>query len=225
MQRTILCYGDSNTWGYVPLPMAERTKGIKRYSKDERWTGIIQKELGSDYLIVEEGLNSRTTNLEYPFPPDRNGKTYLPPCLYSHAPIDLVILALGGNDLKASFNREPLDIQEGLIELIDIIQSSAYGKDMLKAPQILIIPVSIPHSLVESSMDENGIIQFKGAIDKAKTLIGLYAETAVKKQCHFIDTTKSINPSSIDGLHLNKTAHKKLAKMLHQKIIEIFEFK
>jgi lysophospholipase L1-like esterase len=92
MQRTILCYGDSNTWGYVPLPMAERTKGIKRYSKDERWTGIIQKELGSDYLIVEEGLNSRTTNLEYPFPPDRNGKTYLPPCLYSHAPIDLVIL-------------------------------------------------------------------------------------------------------------------------------------
>ena len=103
MQRTILCYGDSNTWGYVPQSPAEKNLTIQRYPRHIRWPGILQNLLGEKFHVVEEGLNSRTTNLDYPIPPDRNGKTYLPSCLYTHAPIDLVILALGGNDLKNSF--------------------------------------------------------------------------------------------------------------------------
>jgi len=88
-QKTILCYGDSNTWGFVPStegygPTANKKPlRFQRYSRDERWTGRLQKLLGEDYYVIEEGLNGRTTNINSLLPPNRNGKTYLPPCLYS----------------------------------------------------------------------------------------------------------------------------------------------
>ena len=45
---TILCYGDSNTYGYNPV------NGL-RYPKDVRWTGVLQKLLGEQYAVIEEG--------------------------------------------------------------------------------------------------------------------------------------------------------------------------
>ncbi len=52
--KTVVCYGDSNTWGYDP-----HTK--TRFPSDVRWTGVLRQELGVDYLVIEEGLNGRTT--------------------------------------------------------------------------------------------------------------------------------------------------------------------
>ena len=64
--RRILCYGDSNTWGYIPASGA-------RYEPDVRWTGVAQRLLGSDYTLIEEGMNGRTTVYENPLSPGRNG--------------------------------------------------------------------------------------------------------------------------------------------------------
>ena len=50
----ILCYGDSNTWGYIPLTE-------KRYPPEVRWTGRLQRLLGPDYQVLEDGLSGRTT--------------------------------------------------------------------------------------------------------------------------------------------------------------------
>ena len=185
MQRTILCYGDSNTWGYVPTINAL----LQRYSQGERWPGLLQDYLGKNYSVIAEGLNGRTTNLDYPIPPDRNGKTYLPPCLYSHAPIDLVVLALGGNDLKVYFNRSASEIRDGLAELIAIIQSSNYGRAFKQAPEILILTQPLPLPIAEQFRDEQGILVFEGAIEKAKLLVELYAKLAQEKNCYFLDIT------------------------------------
>jgi|SRR5579885_1411837 lysophospholipase L1-like esterase len=220
-QKTILCYGDSNTWGYVPLRDHAQLKS--RYSREQRWTGILQDLLGSEYYIVEEGLNSRTTNLDYAVPPDRNGKTYLPSCLYSHAPIDLVVLGLGGNDMKTYFNRNPLDIKNGLAELVDIIQKSPYGSDMRQAPKILIMTQAIPYPFVEEYTDENGIRFLEGIVAKARELIPLYASLAEEKQCHFIDVSQDVSPSKIDGVHYDLNAHRILAELLNTKIRAIFQ--
>lgn len=222
MQRTILCYGDSNTWGYVPQHFIGRNVIKSRYSRDKRWPGILQIILGRNYHIIEEGLNGRTTNLDYHIPPDRNGKKYLSPCLYTHAPIDIVVLALGGNDFKAYFDRKAEDIANGLAELIDIIQSSKYGFDMQSAPKILILPPPIPLPIVEKFQDENGITVFKGAIDKAKKLVELYSKLSDEKNCFFLDSTDDIFPSELDGLHLNENNHEKLAKEVADKINYIY---
>ena len=72
--KTILCYGDSNTWGWNPATQ-------DRHSRDERWTGVLRRALGDGYLIVEEGLNGRTTVWDDPIEGYKSGKEYLIPCL------------------------------------------------------------------------------------------------------------------------------------------------
>jgi lysophospholipase L1-like esterase len=222
MQKTILCYGDSNTWGYVPQPLTEPTITISRYPRDKRWTGMLQCKLGDNYYVIEEGLNSRTTNLDYPIAPDRNGQRYLAPCLYTHAPIDLVVMALGGNDLKAFFEREAEDITRGLSELIDIVKSSNYGVDMISPPDILIIPPPVPLSIIETLHDENGISIFKGAIEKSKKLIHLYSLLSVEKKCFYLEDMSDILPSQVDGMHFDCSAHDKIADKIAKKIRLIY---
>lgn len=212
-QKSILCYGDSNTWGYVPMTPYLNCIS-QRYSYTQRWTGILQQLLGDYYYLIEEGLNSRTTNLNYQVPPDRNGKTYLAPCLYSHAPIDLIVLALGSNDFKVYFNRSPQDISIGLSDLIDTIQTSNYGPNFKTPPKILVITPPIPLPIAETIVDENSVRIYEGSIKKANLLIDLYKNLAKEKNCYFLDITQEIIPSAIDGCHLDSKAHKKLANIL-----------
>lgn len=219
-QINILCYGDSNTWGYIP--QSDHTLPKARYPRDIRWPGVLQTLLGDTFHVIEEGLNSRTTNLAYAPPPDRNGKTYLAPCLYSHAPLDLVVLALGGNDTKTYFNRSAEQIKNGLAELIDIIQTSPYGSDMLRAPQVLITTCAIPFPFIEEFEDENGEKFMRGAVKKSLELVGLYAQLASEKNCYFLDLSKKVIPSTIDGVHYDEGAHKKCAELICEKITEIF---
>jgi len=80
MTKSILCYGDSNTWGYVAGKFNLQTQYMERYPRDIRWTGRLQKLLGDQYYVIEEGLNGRSTNVDSDIPPDRNGKNYLLPC-------------------------------------------------------------------------------------------------------------------------------------------------
>ena len=81
--KTIVCFGDSNTWG-------ANASTRDRYPWAQRWTGLLQRELSDGYRVVEEGLNGRTTNLDDTIEPHRNGLTYLLPCLETHGPIDLI---------------------------------------------------------------------------------------------------------------------------------------
>lgn len=222
MQKTILCYGDSNTWGYVPQPLTVGNFTLLRYPRDQRWTGRLQDNLGDKYYVIEEGLNGRTTNLDYYIEPDRNGKRYLTPCLYTHAPVDLVIMALGGNDLKAFFNREAEDIAKGLSELIDIVKKSTYGPGMIASPNILIVPPPIPLPIIEEFSDEKGCAFFKGAIEKAKKLIHLYSLLSTEKQCFYLEDVCDILASKIDGMHFDRHAHAKMADKITEKIKWIY---
>ncbi|OGT43163.1 MAG: hypothetical protein A3F13_08830 [Gammaproteobacteria bacterium RIFCSPHIGHO2_12_FULL_40_19] len=219
--KTILCYGDSNTWGYVPSNDHSLPKA--RYPRHERWPGVLQILLGDGYYVVEEGLNSRTTNLDYAPPPDRNGKHYLAPCLYSHAPIDLVIFALGGNDTKTYFNRSAEEIKNGLAELIDIVQTSEYGQKLQASPKILITTPAIPMPFVENYLDENGVAFLRGVVKKVECLIDLYAQLAKEKNCFYLDISKEVKPSEIDGVHYDSAAHKQCAAIISKKIKSIFK--
>ena len=122
--KTIVCYGDSNTYGYNP------ENGF-RYEYEERWTTILQKELKDSAIVIPEGLNGRTTSFEDELRPGRNGATYLDPCLHSHGPIDLVVLMLGTNDLKIRFQATPTDIGKG-IDRLPYLQESGVLANLLQ---------------------------------------------------------------------------------------------
>ena len=118
----ILCFGDSKTWGFRP------DQPFQRYLHDVRWTGVLQEELGELYVIIEEGLNSRTTVWDDPFGDHKNAKLYLPPCLESHCELDVVIIMLGTNDSKAYFNLTASDVSQGLKVLCNIVKASGAGR-------------------------------------------------------------------------------------------------
>src|SRR5271165_6929995 len=128
--NTVLCYGDSNTWGHNP------ENGL-RYARDQRWPGVLRQSLGLGYDVIEEGLSGRTTVFNDPLEPYKSGKEYLPPCLRSHSPVDLVILMLGTNDVQSRYNVSALEISLGMGVLIEIIQQSAAGPGNT-APEILL---------------------------------------------------------------------------------------
>jgi len=208
--KRILCFGDSNTWGVIP---ASR----RRYDTETRWTGLLQKKLGTEYEIIEEGLNSRTTVIDDPKRPGKckNGKTYLTPCLHTHDPIDLVILFLGTNDLKEYFERSAEQIARGVEELIHIIQNTKF-RYVVQPPKILLICPTI----VDESVDKTKEKYF-GAEKKSRQLGKLYQEIANKYKIPYIDLSKEVQPSKKDGYHFEPETHKKVADLIAEAIKNI----
>lgn len=196
--REVLCYGDSNTWGYDPL-----TKD--RYGKDDRWTGVLQKTLGSDYHIAEEGLNGRTTVWDDPIEGYKNGKTYLIPCLETHKPLDLVIMMLGTNDLKKRFSLSAYDIANGAGVLVDIVNKSICGR-MEESPRVLLLAPPPLGKLTEFAE------MFEGGTEKSKKFSQHYRNVAQEHGCEFFDTSTAIRSSDVDGVHLEKKDHKALGE-------------
>ena len=114
----ILCFGDSNTYGYRP-------DGSGRFDADTRWTGLLQKKLGTNDRIIEEGLCGRTTVFSDELREGRRGLDTIGILLESHAPVDLLILMLGTNDCKTRYNASAGTIAKGLEQVITKAQKSS----------------------------------------------------------------------------------------------------
>jgi len=196
--KVVLCFGDSNTWGYNP-----RTK--ERYSKDERWTGVLKKELGQEYEVIEEGLNGRTTVWEDPIEGYKSGKDYLIPCLESHKPVDLVIIMLGTNDLKKRFSLSSYDIANGAGVLVDIALKSGSGPGGGSPKVLLIAPPKVGKLTEFAEM-------FEGATEKSEKFSYHYRKIADEYGCEFLDASEVVTSSNIDGIHLELSEHQKLGK-------------
>ena len=158
--RTVLCYGDSNTWGYDP---ATRT----RYPPHVRWTGVLAARLGAEYRVVEEGLNGRTTRWDDPIEPGRNGLTYLRPCIESHQPLDLIVIMLGTNDLKRRFDLSASDIAQSAAELAKLAWRFANAPDGSHAKVLLVAPPAVS-TLTEFDQ------MFDGAREKSRQFSHYY---------------------------------------------------
>ncbi len=133
---TILWFGDSNTWGVDPASQS-------RLGPHVRWPGVLGAALGPGAEVIEEGLRGRTTVWDDPFEEGRNGLVYLRPCLKSHAPLDLVTVMLGTNDLKAVFRLGSGEIAAGVAAIIRCIQHSAIGPDSSEPGVLVISPPPI----------------------------------------------------------------------------------
>lgn len=209
----VLCFGDSNTWGQTP-----QKKG--RYAADVRWTGQLQNLLGDNYYIVEEGLGSRTTDLEYPRKPGRNGKPYLQPCLETHNPIDVVVLMLGTNDLKIEFNRSVADIAQalsGLVEMIQTIGVNAAGE----APKVILVsPILVDDNKPTfKELYEPKFYNHESAV-KSQQLAEQVQAVAEQTGCTFVNASKVAGPGE-DGIHMDEESNAPLAELLAGKVEEL----
>lgn len=206
--KRILCYGDSNTWGYIPGT-------AKRHPVGTRWTSLLQEKLGDDYEIIEEGLNSRTTDLDDPKNIGKNGLVYFRPCLETHDPIDFLILMLGTNDMKERFNREPARIADGIKNLLENLKQFSI-EEKTKLPKVILISPPLVNESVAGVKDK-----YLGAEEKSKQLAALYQQIATQYNCTFVDITKLVSPSKTDGYHLEPSDHQLIADNFYKFIFKL----
>ena len=155
MKKRIVCFGDSNTWGYNALESS-------RYGEEIRWTGRLQRLLGEEYTVIEEAQNGRTTVWDDPIENRLAGLTYLWPCMESHSPFDLLIIMLGTNDTKLYFN-VPAGFSQAYQEV-----AGEYGCYFLDAARY-----AAPCEYDGVHLDEDGHKKLACAVyDKVKNILG-----------------------------------------------------
>ena len=202
MDRTVLIYGDSNSYGSPPMPDWD---GVPRFDRATRWPGVLAGLLGADWHVIEEGLPGRTTLHDDPVEgPHRNGLLVLPAILGSHAPLDLVVVMLGTNDLKAAFGMIPEEIAWGAEKLLRCIAGAECGPGGA-APKVLLIS--------PSWVEEAGCLaeMFAGGAAKSRKLAPLFRAVAERRGAVFLDAAPVIQVSPLDGVHFAASEHDKLA--------------
>jgi lysophospholipase L1-like esterase len=196
----IVAFGDSNTWGYEPGVGA-------RLGPQARWTGVMQLELGPAWRVIEEGLNGRTTVFDDPIEPDRRGSDYLPPCLRSHAPLDLLIIGLGCNDLKQRFSASAGDIANGTERLIQMARAEPVGPRGASPVIILLAPPPLGRLTDFAEM-------FAGGVEKSKLLAARYRAVAERNSVGFVDAGEFVVCSDRDGIHFEADQHAILGRAM-----------
>jgi lysophospholipase L1-like esterase len=203
--KTVLCFGDSNTWGFIPESITAPHPA--RHPHDVRWTGVLAKKLGTGFSVIEEGQNGRTTVHDDPFAAVRNGKAVLPALLESHKPLDLVVMMLGTNDLKAVFGVSPGEIAMGVKVLAQMILSSDSGHKA-KPPKLLLM---CPPAIGQQNHLPDIAAKFPNAFKDSRELPRHYEALASSLGCPHLNTQTLITAGS-DGIHLDASAHATLGK-------------
>ncbi len=216
--KNILCYGDSNTWGNIAGSRDANLLLAKRFDRNLRWTGILQKILGENYHIIEAGLNGRTTAFDETryIRPSRNGLASFPLILEMNYPLDLVVLMLGTNDAIKDYNASPEQTTEAMQKMIRYVKESHFA-DNFKAPKVLLVS-PVPLRKVN---EDFYILLDDSSIGKSERLAKLFQQLAEKENCPFLDAGQLVKVSDVDGVHLDPISHKILGEALATKIKNI----
>lgn len=207
----ILCYGDSNTYGYDPVSR-------QRHPKDKRWTGILKKMLGSEHEIMEQGCNGRTTIFPQPGEEWKSGLYALKVVLNTCKPIDLMIMMLGSNDLKEVYNVSAEEIAKGAEVLIQETREFMMKKTGTVPMIILASPIELGEGIMETHFND----EFnEESIQKSKELAFYYEQVAKRQNCLFFNAAEYASPSKEDCLHMMPDQHEKLAKAFYEVIKSI----
>ena len=207
MKKRILCFGDSNTWGYIPVK-------AERYNEDERWTCLLQDKLGENYQIVEEGMTGRTTVFDTGFDDLLNGKKALGYILKSQLPLSAVVVFLGTNDL-CDHHMDRIEL--GITEIIRLIKNSNYiyrtKTPVFPSGVKILLVAPLPYGKTAGVSDE---------IKKESRLYGeTYKRVAQNMGVYFLNPENDVKASEIDGIHLTKDGHRKMAELIYKKLMEM----
>ena len=191
----ILCYGDSNTYGFIP-------GSGERYEKDVRWSGRLACLLGDNYSIIEEGCNARTAYFESIDGYKQSGCLYFSECLSKYPSLSWVILAIGINDAQIFYNSSVQTFKDAISQLILTAKKHSVPKVLILSPSV--IKNNILNSFFNSMFDE-------ASIEKSKLIANVYESVAKEFGCAFLDLNNIADVSDIDGLHYDAVAHSKIA--------------
>ncbi|MCI8575779.1 MAG: hypothetical protein HFI09_04845 [Bacilli bacterium] len=207
--KKILIFGDSNVWG-------DNFLTGKRIDDDKQWPIILQKQLGNNYKIIQEGLPGRIAGNEENVKKYKNGKDAFISTFKTNAPVDLVIIALGTNDLQIKYNKSSQEIINDLLWYkkflencyLDLDDRKKFFKNENLVKIIYILPINFDYKknaknifTIDSERKRQEIIKYFVANEKEKTVV------------------LNEMPLFDDGIHLNYDGHQKMANII-QEVLE-----
>ncbi len=201
--KKVLCFGDSNTYGFIPQ------SGL-RYDKNTRWTGVLQSLCGSDFSIIEGGCNNRTAFVDNPAGAEQTGYKILPE-YFTKDYFDIVVLAIGVNDLQLFFKPTLKEFEQGIEKLIKITKDLSPN-----AKIILVCPSKLDLAGIKS-----GVFSFQFdeiSVEKSYHLPQIYKKLAEKHACKLVDLNEIAKVSPLDGLHFSPESHKTIAENLYKNL-------
>lgn len=211
MKRRIVCFGDSNTWGYDAA-----TAG--RFPENVRWTSRLAQQLGKEFQVVEEGLPGRTSVMDDPLFEGLNAYTYIHPCLMSHDPIELVIIMLGTNDTKERFNLTSFNIAQGITRLSLKAKQTPVNNNGKPLKILVIAPPPIGKGYYETEIARS---MGKDCDVKSKELSSYLDDLLSNHGIDFLDLKGLVEMNKIDYMHLDEVGHKQLSEIIFHKIQSI----
>lgn len=213
MKKRILCYGDSNTWGYMPEGQPDGFH--MRFPEEIRWTGVLQRALGEEYVVVEEGLNGRTTSFDQQGFRCRNGLAYLESSLLTHEPIDVAVIYLGTNDLKTQICGDPQKSAESMAALLDFVLHARIGPEGGQTKVLLVLPPHIGTGILFPPFRD----AYGGdrAIEASRRLNKEYRRIAERFGVESVNAAEYAETGA-DGIHLTAESHTLLAHAIAEKI-------
>lgn len=215
MKKRILCFGDSNTWGYTPLTAV-------RYDEHTRWTGVLQDELGDGYAVVEDGMNARTSAYDDMRDLWRRGRDALPISLIAQKPLDLLVISLGTNDLKFTDALGAAKGVESLISLADMVQNKK--ESSLVFPNGLKVLVVSPIR-VGIGIKNNPDTTVRNGYEESLKFSAVFERMCRAKGVEFLDAALYAQPSEKDNIHMEPESHRALGLAIAAKVREMLEGK
>ncbi|MCR5805235.1 MAG: arylesterase [Clostridia bacterium] len=203
--RSLLAFGDSNTWGLIP-----GTYPHQRFSWETRWTGLLQNKL-PDVRVIEEGLCGRTTVFEDSLRPNRRGIDSLPEILESNDPIDSAIVMLGTNDCKTIYGVSAHTIGKGIELLLGQLTKHVEPDKIL-----LISPIHLGDEVWREDKDPEFDTK---SVEVSKKLKDVYSQISLKWGTKFLAASDYVKASSIDEEHLNEEGHEIFSEVVYEKLI------
>ncbi|MBE6041172.1 MAG: HAD family hydrolase [Clostridiales bacterium] len=206
---SVLCYGDSNTYGYEPA-----TGG--RYAPEIRWTTILQEKLGDHYEVIPEGLNGRTTAYDRPGAGWKNGISSFIACLGTHKPVDYLVIMLGTNDCVAGLGLTDEAIAKGMENLV-VLAEEVSPELQGYVPEIIVtVPASIKCGWADDSPE---YADLRCMMRQSRAIEPLYREMAERHMIRFASGTDA-EVNIHDCTHLTENGHKQMADIIYNVLTE-----
>ena len=210
---SVLCFGDSNTWGYEASTQ-------ERLARWDRWPGVLQRELGDEVHVIEEGQNGRTTVFDVPFEADRNGLRHLPVSLQTHHPLDAVIIDLGTNDLFLP-GVNAYHAAHGAMKLAEVVLASDAGPAGAAPPVLVVVPPPF------AAMRDWDVNASPDAERESGRLSQAYADAAAAYaeweglEIPLLDLRDHVTSSPLDGIHFEATDHRAIGLAVAGRVREL----
>lgn len=210
MKKRIVCFGDSNTWGYIPVTG-------ERYDETIRWPTRLQEKLGyQDYTVVEEGLTGRTTVFDDPFDPELNGLKTMPAVLRTAAPIDVLVFMLGTNDFQSHIPAgNPISTARAVQYMLETALKLGLDRPGEKMKILLVSPIEISEDRL--TFKDNDVTDAT-SIANSRALGKCLRIVAEQMGLEFVDAAQYIKPGKVDGVHLDEEGHAKMAELIYEKL-------